>query len=346
MCKTRWSVRDVSYEHFYLALPFIAEALEVINSTHPQLNTFKMDYTDGWSSDCKKEATSYLKALSEFEFITEIVSLYRLLHPLAEITQKLQGRTIDVVAAYTQVESCILDMEHIRGSIEDEYEQIFKQSERLAAKIGLEPSIPRTVAIQRYRNNVPADCPQTYYLRALVIPLLDTFIIEMKFRFNPFAMRASMMLLLVPSILCGQEYSDKLDISQLLEEYGSHLPNPDILDQEISLWRHQWIKHNSKEGQSSLAAAIKKCDEAKFPNLFILLKIGCTLPLTLAECERSFSAMRRLRTWLRASMTMERLSALAIMHIHRDRSVDYSEAVKLFMELHPRKIELKNLVYK
>ena len=43
---------------------------------------------------------------------------------------------------------------------------------------------------------------------------------------------------------------------------------------------------------------------------------------------------------------MERLSALAIMHIHRDRSVDYSEAVKLFMELHPRKIELKNLVYK
>ena len=136
--------------------------LEVINSTHPQLDTFKNVYTDGWSSDSKKEATSHLQALSEFEFITGIVSLYRLLHPLAEITQKFQGRTIDVVAAYTQVQPCNSDMEHMRESIEEDYQQIFKHSERLAATLCIEPSIPRTVARQIYRNNIPADCPQTY----------------------------------------------------------------------------------------------------------------------------------------------------------------------------------------
>ena len=43
-------------------------------------------------------------------------------------------------------------------------------------------------------------------------------------------------------------------------------------------------------------------------------------------------------------MTMERLIALAIMHIHR-LSIDYSEAIKIFLTLHPRKVELKNLVY-
>ena len=147
-----------------------------------------------------------------------------------------------------------------------------------------------------------------------------------------------MLLLLVPFVLCGEKYGGNLDISQLLEEYGSDLPNPDILDQEITIWRQQWMKCNL------LAAAIKMRDEARLPNLFILLKIGCTLPVTSAECERSFSAMRRLRTRLRTSMTMERLSALAIIHIHCDRSADYSEDVNIFMELHPRKINLTNYI--
>ena len=79
-----------------------------------------------------------------------------------------------------------------------------------------------------------------------------------------------MLLLFVPSILCGKEYRDNLEISQLLQEYGSDLPNPDILDHEIASWRHQWMKYNSKEGPSSLVAAIKTCDAARISNLFIL----------------------------------------------------------------------------
>ena len=35
--KTRWSERDSAYEHFYLALPFIVEALEFINGTHAEM---------------------------------------------------------------------------------------------------------------------------------------------------------------------------------------------------------------------------------------------------------------------------------------------------------------------
>ena len=39
LCKTRWSERDISYERFYLAMPFIAESLEIINRTNPELHT-------------------------------------------------------------------------------------------------------------------------------------------------------------------------------------------------------------------------------------------------------------------------------------------------------------------
>ena len=40
-CKMRWS--DICYERFYLAMPFIAESLEIINGT------FENNYTNGWN---------------------------------------------------------------------------------------------------------------------------------------------------------------------------------------------------------------------------------------------------------------------------------------------------------
>ena len=37
MCKTRWCERDVSYERLYLAMPYIMEALEIMNGTHAHI---------------------------------------------------------------------------------------------------------------------------------------------------------------------------------------------------------------------------------------------------------------------------------------------------------------------
>ena len=45
-----------------------------------------------------------------------------------------------------------------------------------------------------------------------------------------------------------------------------------------------------------------------------------TLPVTTATAERSFSTLRRLKTYLRTTMTGERLNGLALMTIHRDIS--------------------------
>ena len=35
MCKTRWSERGISYENFYLAIPFMVEPFEIMNGTYP-----------------------------------------------------------------------------------------------------------------------------------------------------------------------------------------------------------------------------------------------------------------------------------------------------------------------
>ena len=69
------------------------------------------------------------------------------------------------------------------------------------------------------------------------------------------------------------------------------------------------------------------------------------MPITSAECERSFSSMRRLRTWLIPSMKMERLGSVAITDIHQQEEVDYKHVSELFFQLLPRKINLTNLLF-
>ena len=41
-------------------------------------------------------------------------------------------------------------------------------------------------------------------------------------------------------------------------------------------------------------------------------------PASSAEAERSFSALRRLKTWLRSTMTQLRLNSLAVRHVHQE----------------------------
>ena len=44
-----------------------------------------------------------------------------------------------------------------------------------------------------------------------------------------------------------------------------------------------------------------------------------TLPATTVEAERSFSCMRRVKTWFRLAMASDRLSDLCVLHCHQER---------------------------
>jgi len=54
-----------------------------------------------------------------------------------------------------------------------------------------------------------------------------------------------------------------------------------------------------------------------FTEVEILIKLLMTCPASSCEAERSFSALRRLKTYLRSTMTQKRLSNLAICYVHK-----------------------------
>ena len=55
-----------------------------------------------------------------------------------------------------------------------------------------------------------------------------------------------------------------------------------------------------------------------FPNILSILLLQLTFPVGTCSCERSFSSLTRLKTWLRTTMTEKRLNGLALMSIHSE----------------------------
>lgn len=90
---------------------------------------------------------------------------------------------------------------------------------------------------------------------------------------------------LVPSVVCEREAS--------VEEAASP-PSSELLDQEADRWKRKFLVMEPESCPTTCASAIKPHDPRTFPNLSVLLKIACTLPVTSCECERSYSVLRRL----------------------------------------------------
>ena len=55
-----------------------------------------------------------------------------------------------------------------------------------------------------------------------------------------------------------------------------------------------------------------------FDEVQTLLRILLVNPASFCSAARSFSSLRRLKTWLRSTMTKKRLNSVALCHIHQE----------------------------
>ena len=65
-------------------------------------------------------------------------------------------------------------------------------------------------------------------------------------------------------------------------------------------------------------ATISACCKEIYPNIYALLQILATLPVSTCEPKRMFSKAERTLTSIRSSMSEERLESLLLPQAHRD----------------------------
>ena len=68
-------------------------------------------------------------------------------------------------------------------------------------------------------------------------------------------------------------------------------------------------------------------------------RIACTLPVTVASAEKSFSKFKLIKNYLRSSMAQERLSGLAVISINNKvgHQISYSDVINDFASRKARK---------
>ena len=113
-----------------------------------------------------------------------------------------------------------------------------------------------------------------------------------------------------------------------------------LLRAEIMQWCMHWQKCEIAQQPLPVSAidAFSKCDEHFYPVIRKLLHILCTLPVSVATAERSFSNLRRLKTWTRSTMGEDRLTGLALMHAHRDIDISVDNEISTFATSHKTRL--------
>lgn len=83
---------------------------------------------------------------------------------------------------------------------------------------------------------------------------------------------------------------------------------------------------------------MKYGDENFFPNMRLALQILLTIAVSIASCERSFSKLKLILSYLRASMGQSRL-----LSIEREMTeeIDFDNIIKQFASAKARKINLQ-----
>ena len=117
-----------------------------------------------------------------------------------------------------------------------------------------------------------------------------------------------------------------------IHEYRDNLPAPRNAFAEYSGLERPWKAVAKENRLGSLAKVLKVCYINLHPKTYVLLKVLRTAAVESGECERSRIILKRLNTYLLASMGQNRLSALALMHINLDIDIDAKPVIKIFFE--------------
>lgn len=333
LCRTRWVYRHEAYETFLQLFPAIKKALEVIS-----LRTREFGDDWMWDAESTTMARGLLHTFQSSMFLVAFYVVMKVMAVIKGVTIKLQARALDVLKAYTMVDGMITELEGLRSD-EEVFSRWFAQIQRLAEDAGQEITVPRTTGRQVHRYNQPHQDPKDYYRVSIFNVFLDHVIGQMRDRFGPSQQLSAKLLLLLPSVTVtlSTEERNKL-VSDLAAAYETDLPASDLVEDEAERWARKWGSVDVAQQPSDLGSALRLCDSDSFPNLHVLLKIACTMPVTTAESERANSTLKYIKTLLRNRTGDDRLSSLVLLKIHGTKHLSVDAIVKTFCTARPRRL--------
>lgn len=319
---TRWTVRATCFQ-------------KVIDNYEHLLRLWSECLTEKLDSETKSRIIGCQSQMTSFSFYFGL-RLGQILFGMTDnLSKTLQKEKMSALSGINLSELTIKTLQGMRS--EENFLSFFEVVKKGASKIDSlkEPSLPRKrkrpdysilTFVEGYEGSNESFHPDTPadHFKQIYFEALDAIINAIKDRFNqPGYQTFSNVEQLLLKAIAKVNYEDEL--KQVSEVYAGDF---DALTIKSELYLLPTIFKNSSP--CNFDDIVKKFQEAPqhqqqlIATIIAIVRLVLTCGATSATPERSFSMARRLKTWLRATMSQKRFNSLSILNTYKEILDDLS----------------------
>ena len=278
----------------------------------------------------------------------------------------LQARNMTIDVAVRNLESLLEELANLR----ENWDAILSEVTAVAIEMGVDPKFTEVRVRKRKRfhdeidDAMPGASSESEQVRAaddasnlfkcnIFYALMDAVMMNLTTRFQALkSLNATFGFLWNYVNLTNEQLM--VDCTAFVNEYKEDVTS-DLCDEVKhlkSIHSANLVQQDTADSNHSTRALQpldllnKLCElnlKSLFPNCCVALRIFCTLPVTVAEGERSFSNLARIKNCLRSTMCQDRLTDLGTLAIESEfgRKMNFSSIIDSFADKKARKAMLQ-----
>ena len=332
LCPHRWTCRTSS-------IAGVLENYEVLEDTMEEIKeTCKDDYGT--------RAAGVAALLQKFETYFALKLAHLVFSASEQLSKTLQGKETNVQDACDAAKATAEFYKRQRNpaAFDSFYQEVLAESEDKTDP----PVLPR---YRRKPKKIDDGEPEHRFTnvedmyRQQYIAIMEAMVGELNRRFEQKDLK---VVLELESILINSANGEMPEISKQVKSLYAKDLDFDRLKHQLPMLP-DLVKNTKLDG-----TAVKKVTKVQticqifnaapyskslFSEVDALLKIFLTIPVTTATAERTFSVLRRVKTYLRATMTQKRLNHVLLLHIYKEHTdeLDLVQVAQSFIMANERR---------
>lgn len=268
------------------------------------------------------EAKSLSNEIVSMEFLVCLLVWYDLLSEINFASKALQAPDVSMDTAIRLIDSL---KEFLLKYREDGFQKSLDIARRIAIEMDASPEFKerRVRKQKRFQDDNSSTGhhekePEMHFRCMVFNVIVDTVLQELSDRFSNLQLVSEKF-----KFITKMEHMTQAELEESVTRYA--LTTCDVsrdIIQEIYPASRLLKGYKALEKLNFL---IQENLDLVFPNLTVALRVFLTMPLTVASAERSFSKLKLIKTYLRSSMSNDRLTQLAVISIENSvaRSISF-----------------------
>ncbi|XP_022014169.1 zinc finger MYM-type protein 1-like [Helianthus annuus] len=285
--------------------------------------------------------------LGDFEFLAQIVIWFELLSKVNVVSKRLQSKDVVLDVAIDEVDKLIKFFKNYR---EVGFSKALDEAREIANEIGVNWEFRKKRVIYRKKQFDESSSveevtfsPEEDFRVNYFLCIVDQAIFSLETRFEQYQKFEKIFGFLFPKKLKTLNEAKLKECCYRLQDALKYEGESDIDAKELYTELNliiTFLPRHIDNPFDVLDYIFQR--NTTYPNAINAYKVLLTIPVTVASAERSFSKLKLLKTYLRSTMSQERLNGLAIISIESEilDTIDYKELIESFASKNARRTTL------